>query len=227
MDLELFSLALSLLAKTLRCHITFAFRFSFSKLWKIGIVLTLLSGANPAFAIKFSDCAKLLIVQSGADRMATPRLEIRLLGPKDLTDFTKLANYVTMRDADGLNYAGLLAQSLRVNGWSVRGESSLIFGLFAEKSLVGTIALDTRRDEPTNFGFALLPEYWSMGFATEAGRAVLASVLNHPRDFHLPLRAQTAKTNLSALRVLQKLGFVPIPETTKSADSIYFIYHEN
>lgn len=155
--------------------------------------------------------------------MATPRLKIRRLGPQDLKDFAKFAAFATVRGTSGEPSARFLPKALAINGWSVRGESCLIFGLFVDQSLVGTIALDTPRESRTNFGFKLLPEYWNMGFATEASIAILDTVIRQQGDFHFPLHAETDKTNLGALRVLQKIGFLQSAEQP-NPDRIYFSY---
>lgn len=70
--------------------------------------------------------------------------------------------------------------------------------------LVGGIAL-LREEEAWELGYWLTPEVWGRGYATEAGRAVVAiarDTLRLPR-----LRARYYRDNPASGRVLAKLGF--------------------
>lgn len=58
--------------------------------------------------------------------------------------------------------------------------------------------------EDVDIGFALLPAYWSMGYAEESARAVL----EHARLLGLDrIVAITSVDNESSIRLLEKLGF--------------------
>nr|WP_047166455.1 GNAT family N-acetyltransferase [Sphingomonas sp. Y57] len=72
--------------------------------------------------------------------------------------------------------------------------------------LVGGIGL-AERDEGVELGYWIARPYWGLGFATEAGRAVVDIA---DRGLRLPrLIAGHFADNPSSARVLQKLGFVP------------------
>jgi RimJ/RimL family protein N-acetyltransferase len=72
--------------------------------------------------------------------------------------------------------------------------------------LVGGIGLD-QTDAGVELGYWIARAYWGLGFATEAGRAVL-DVADH--GLRLPrLIAGHFADNLASARVLRKLGFEP------------------
>ena len=76
--------------------------------------------------------------------------------------------------------------------------------------LVGGIAISHEADGP-NLGYWLTPDAWGRGYATEAGRAVIA-MARHA----LPLQRLNAwhfADNPASGRVLRKLGFHPTGET--------------
>ena len=85
------------------------------------------------------------------------------------------------------------------------------FGLYLverkeDGARIGMCGLLKRDELPdADVGFALLPEYWSRGYVTEAAAAAIA----HGRKA-LGLRrllAVTSKDNHASMRVLEKLGF--------------------
>ncbi len=72
--------------------------------------------------------------------------------------------------------------------------------------LVGGIGLD-QTDEGVELGYWIARPYWGLGFATEAGRAVVDLA---DRGLKLPrLIAGHFADNLASSRVLRKLGFEP------------------
>ena len=58
--------------------------------------------------------------------------------------------------------------------------------------------------EPGKFGYRLVPDARGHGYATEAGRAVLAIAAE---SFHGELLAMIDRQNLASKRVIGKLGF--------------------
>lgn len=89
-----------------------------------------------------------------------------------------------------------------------RGESDADFLMFArtkgEPRLVGGIGL-SERDGDMEIGYWLSPSYWGLGFATEAGRAVV-QIARH--TLRLPrLVSGHFVDNPASGRVLRKLGF--------------------
>ena len=72
-------------------------------------------------------------------------------------------------------------------------------------------------------GYAFGRPFWGRGFATEAGRAVLAEALG-PLGFHRVV-AVTLPVNLASQRVLAKLGFVPAGRREVwDAEQLYYVY---
>ena len=95
------------------------------------------------------------------------------------------------------------------------GEASfLIFARTAgDPELVGSIGFGRWQgpDTPTELGYWIAPDHWNQGYATEAGRAVLALAFDGLR---LPsLGAAHFVDNPASGTVLQKLGFRPTGET--------------
>ncbi|MDD3798992.1 MAG: GNAT family N-acetyltransferase [Novosphingobium sp.] len=74
--------------------------------------------------------------------------------------------------------------------------------------VIGCIGLD-RRADGVELGYWLARKHWGRGFATEAGRAMLASAraVGHRR-----VHAGHALDNEASARVLEKLGFRPTGE---------------
>ena len=80
--------------------------------------------------------------------------------------------------------------------------------------LVGGIGLD-QRDAGVELGYWIARPYWGLGFATEAGRAVVEMA---DRGLRLPrLLAGHFIDNPASARVLQKLGFEPTGKITMRA----------
>ncbi|MBV8686631.1 MAG: GNAT family N-acetyltransferase [Alphaproteobacteria bacterium] len=76
--------------------------------------------------------------------------------------------------------------------------------------LIGTIGLSRRPGEEVELGYWIGRHWWNRGFATEAGRAVVAMARDSLR---LPrLAAGHFIDNPASGRVLEKLGFAPTGE---------------
>lgn len=71
--------------------------------------------------------------------------------------------------------------------------------------LIGGIALDPAEDGAREFGYWLTPDAWGRGYATEAGRAVLAIARDALGVRHV--HACHYVDNPASGRVLRKLGF--------------------
>lgn len=77
--------------------------------------------------------------------------------------------------------------------------------------LVGGIGFE-QRDAGVELGYWIAPAYWGLGFATEAGHAVIDIA---DRSLRLPkLIAGHFADNGASARVLAKLGFVPTGTTS-------------
>ena len=69
--------------------------------------------------------------------------------------------------------------------------------------LCGLIKRETLKD--VDLGYALLPEYWGMGYALEAARAVVAQGMNSHKFKRIV--AITLEHNTRCINLLTKLGF--------------------
>ena len=91
--------------------------------------------------------------------------------------------------------------------------SALIFRRTAcEPQLVGTIGIGRRPDGELEFGYWIARPFWGLGFATEAGRAVIDFVRESLRVRRL--NAGHFLDNPASGRVLEKLGFAPTGAVT-------------
>lgn len=108
-------------------------------------------------------------------------------------------NVHTIADAEGYISTGPL-QSYQENGYGL-----WMAELKLQSVPVGMCGLVKREffSEP-DVGFAFLPEYWGLGFASEAGRATLEyaqNTLNISRVLGI-----TSLDNVGSMRVLEKIG---------------------
>lgn len=89
---------------------------------------------------------------------------------------------------------------------TIQAPSFLIFRVGAmPPELVGGIGLDRTADDEAELGYWIAPAHWGQGYATEAGRAVIAiarDALRLPR-----LVSGHFLDNPASGRVLRKLGF--------------------
>lgn len=142
----------------------------------------------------------------------TGRLHIRHLAADDAEWMLELLNEASfirnigdrgVRDLDGARAyieAGPIASYAR-HGFGLNRVSLRAGGL-----PIGICGL-LKRDhlEHPDIGFALLPRYWSQGYAREAAEAVIA---HGRRTFGMQrILATTALDNTDSIRLLQKLGF--------------------
>ncbi|RPF71372.1 GNAT family N-acetyltransferase [Aurantiacibacter spongiae] len=90
--------------------------------------------------------------------------------------------------------------------WTIwlRGEDRRIgrCGLFSVRSQAAPRPLRGQRE----IGWTLAEDFWNMGYASEAARAVLAYAFD---TLHLPvIYAQTSDSNHASTRMIARLGFV-------------------
>jgi RimJ/RimL family protein N-acetyltransferase len=79
--------------------------------------------------------------------------------------------------------------------------------------LIGGIGIAPAAEGGRELGYWIARRYWGLGFATEAGRALLAAAADTLRL--TPLSASHFRDNPASGRVLAKLGFVPTGETVQ------------
>lgn len=89
-----------------------------------------------------------------------------------------------------------------------RTKFQLAIVLKSERRLIGTVGVRKHKDtdQQAEVGYEINPIYWGRGYATEAGRAMLAFGF---RDLQLHrLWAACIAENTASSRVLEKLGFI-------------------
>ena len=151
-------------------------------------------------------------MRSAPDRIETTRLICERLREQHLADLDRLhTDPRAMATLGGVRSraetSGYLADSLA--HWERFG-----FGLYALRqrdggAFVGRAGLrhaSIEGDDLVELAYALVPEHWRRGLATEIGRALL-DVGFGPLGLG-DIAAFTATTNLASRRVLEKLGFV-------------------
>jgi [ribosomal protein S5]-alanine N-acetyltransferase len=106
-----------------------------------------------------------------------------------------------------------------------------LFGRWAviekkSKEFVGSFAvIPVENEQHMQLGYALLPEHWKKGFATELTRAGLEYVFS--RTGLDTIYAYTEKPNLASQKVLLKCGFLPYAEKLeKGKVLVSFVYHK-
>jgi RimJ/RimL family protein N-acetyltransferase len=124
----------------------------------------------------------------------------------------------TSRNAEPWTEARIAARTAQFAAhWAAHG-----FGLrfwFQNGTLVGVAGLQHKIVDglgAVEASFALLPEHWGRGLATEAMEATMAEAPNICRQ----VCAVTLADNIASQKVLAKLGFAPDGETAEG-DRLY------
>lgn len=116
---------------------------------------------------------------------------LRFIGDRGVTNLQQARDYIAN---------GAMASYQRF------GFGFFVVEMKGQPGAIGTCGL-AKRDylEDVDLGYALLPQYWSQGFASEASIGVIEyarNVLKLPR-----LVATTTRDNTISIRLLEKLGF--------------------
>jgi RimJ/RimL family protein N-acetyltransferase len=144
--------------------------------------------------------------------LETERLRLRRLAPDDAEFILRLLNEPSFiqnigdRGVRTLDGALSYISSGPVASYEKHGFGLLLVELKESGAAAGICGL-LKRDalEDPDIGYALLPEYWSMGYALEAASAVMAYA-----GERLGLKRVVAITdagNQSSIRLLEKIGF--------------------
>lgn len=142
----------------------------------------------------------------------TRRLSLRHMTPLDASFLCRLLNEPswmenigdrgvrTPEEAEGYIRDKVLAM------YETHGFGMYVVEIRRTGRAIGVCGLVRRESLPgTDIGFALLPEYWHMGYAFEAASAVMAYARG---TLHLPpLLAITSQANTRSGELLLKLGF--------------------
>lgn len=99
-----------------------------------------------------------------------------------------------------------------VVAWEKGTEYAFGIRLKGENRFIGTIGF-INEDGKVQFGYALSPNYWNKGLATEASKAVL-SILKQQKDIHRIWTFIDAE-NVASGKVLLKCGLVEEARLTK------------
>lgn len=105
----------------------------------------------------------------------------------------------------------------QVTTWFASGDSYLAVCLKATERLIGFVALNPegQADQPTfNLGYIFHFDYHGKGYASEACRAVLTHAFEHYQAARVV--TGTAAINHASCRLLERLGFQKIAESTTS-----------
>jgi len=154
---------------------------------------------------------------SGVERMQTPRLLLTRLRPDDFDDLHALhTNAETMATLGGVRgpdetrrVLDLLCASWAADGfgyWLARDRAS---GRFVGRGGLRRVLLDGQPE--VEIGYALLPEYWGRGLATELARASIRVAF---QELGLPdVVAFTLPTNRASQRVMERAGLRHVGNT--------------
>ena len=141
----------------------------------------------------------------------TPRLALRGFTEDDAPFVLRLLNEPSFHEFIGDRGVRSLADARRylregpMTSYRAHGHGLLRVALRADGTVIGMCGLVRRETLPLpDLGFALVPEGWGSGYATEAGRAVLA---HGRRELGFDdVLAITSPDNERSMRVLAKLG---------------------
>ena len=84
-----------------------------------------------------------------------------------------------------------------------------------KRDVIGSISLESRGADRLTLGFALAPEHWSEGLATEAARAMVKTGFRLTAA--VEILASSAVENAASSRVLEKCGFELVSTGPKGA----------
>lgn len=141
----------------------------------------------------------------------TPRLQGRELRLEDYSFLRRLhSDPLAMSELGGTRDESKTKENLEwnLNQWSSHGFGLWIFSTKGNGLLIGLVGIRKieflGKFEP-DLAFMLLPEFWNLGFASEASQAVISVAF---QKFHVSsIIAKTRTSNFASQRVIQKLGF--------------------
>ena len=124
---------------------------------------------------------------------------LRLLNEPSFLEFVGDKGVRTLEDARAYISSGPMAS------YAEHGFGLYLVELTDDGATIGMCGL-LKRDslDDVDIGFALLPEFWSRGYAVEAGQAVMA--MGHDTHGLDRIVAITAQHNEASKRVLEKIG---------------------
>jgi ribosomal-protein-alanine N-acetyltransferase len=141
----------------------------------------------------------------------TAHLRLRAICAADFADLHTLhSNVETMATLGGVrtreetqHFLDMLAGHWDEHGFGYWMAYDRATGRFAGRGGLRRVVLDAQRE--VEVGYALLPEFWGRGLATELARESIRVAF---QELHLPaLVCFTLTTNHASERVMQKAGF--------------------
>ena len=125
-------------------------------------------------------------------------------------------NVNTIDEAD--NYIEKITNLKNINYWIVKRKS--------DNSSIGIITLIKRDNlEHFDFGFAFLPDFGKNGYAYEAAKIILDTLMQEPQ-FKIML-AVTIPDNINSLKLLEKLNFTYFEEIEQKNEKLSVYKIEN
>jgi ribosomal-protein-alanine N-acetyltransferase len=144
------------------------------------------------------------------DRFDTQRLHAECLRATDYGDLYRMnQNLRVMETIGGLRSEDTTREYLRKNleHWDRYGFGVWMLRSKADRMFVGRSALrhaNVDGHDETEIGYALMPEYWGLGLATEISRAMLE--LAFGRLNLAEVVAFISPSNFASRRVMEKVG---------------------
>jgi RimJ/RimL family protein N-acetyltransferase len=136
----------------------------------------------------------------------TGRLTLRPLEPSDLARLVPLANNWAVASKLGrMPFPYGPAEGAAFLAHVAATAQERVYAIARPEGLIGCIGLHPIEVGPIELGYWLGEPYWGQGYATEAGRAVLAVAFAVPET--AALVAGHFLDNPASGRVLEKLGF--------------------
>ena len=144
----------------------------------------------------------------------TERLKAERLRSSHLPDYVRLfqdSRVMATLSADGKPLPAEEAArwlGLALEHWDRRSYGFWAIRRKADKAFVGRAGLKSVRvngKDEVELAYALLPEFWGQGLATEISRAILGLAFDEVRL--TDVICFTLTTNVASARVMQKLGF--------------------
>ncbi|HEY7550230.1 MAG TPA: GNAT family N-acetyltransferase [Hyphomicrobiaceae bacterium] len=138
--------------------------------------------------------------------IATDRLLLRPFRRSDAKDFTRLAGDWSVASMTS-DIPHPLSEG-QARGWLKPGRREVRFAIERAGRLIGGTGYYQRRSGTAELGFWLGREWWGLGYATEASRAVVRFGFELKR---LPgFTSSHFVDNTASAGVLRKLGFEPV-----------------
>ena len=147
------------------------------------------------------------------EQMETERLLLRAPRANDLDDLVREANnWKVLQPTASLPfpYERQHAQGFIERFIHKPDKRSYVIAGRNNDRLKGVIGLYFHADKPVELGYWLGETHWGVGYAPEAGKALLGTAAGIGLK---PIRARVLSANAGSVRVLEKTGFTTIERT--------------